>query len=177
MPSKSAVEWLRLCHSYLADQQVMLDRILLRAALSGATQRNHVINAPAHPVSGPNRGEAGMALSLKEGQAITELADQLHSFLPGTPHPHADQNLSFPRVAAKLGLTRTGVCRAGPISPSRCEMVTRPSFSSPNQPDQDRTTAYRNSSGSNSQPDAHCVTIVGEWEEPSWESRFKGGKG
>ncbi len=37
-----------------------------------------------------------MALSLNEGQAITELADQLHPFLPGTPHPHADQNLSCP---------------------------------------------------------------------------------
>ncbi len=118
-----------------------------------------------------------MALSLKEGQAITELADQLHPFLPGTPHPHADQNLSFPRVAAKLGLARTGVCRAGPISPSRCEMVTGPSFSSPNQPDQERSTAYRNSSGPNSEPDAHCATIVDEWEEPSGESRFKGGKG
>lgn len=47
-----------------------------------------------------------MALSLKESQAITELADQLYPFLPGTPHPYADQNLSFPGVAAKLSLVQ-----------------------------------------------------------------------
>ena len=45
-----------------------------------------------------------MALSLKESQAVTELAERLYSFLPGKPHPYADQNLSFPGVAAKLGI-------------------------------------------------------------------------
>ncbi len=40
---------------------------------------------------------------------------------------------------------------------------------SPNQPDQERTTAYRDSSGPNSRSDAHCASIVGDWEEPSWE--------
>jgi hypothetical protein len=45
-----------------------------------------------------------MAMSLKEGQAVTELAERLYSFLPGKPHPYADQNLSFPGVAGKLGL-------------------------------------------------------------------------
>ncbi len=34
-------------------------------------------------------------------------------------------------------------------------------------------TAYRDSSGPNSRPDAHCATIVGGWEEPSGESRLK----
>ena len=54
-------------------------------------------------------------------------------------------------------------------------MVTGPGFSSPNQPDQERTTAYRDSSGSNSRSDARFATIVGEWEEPSGESRFSDG--
>ena len=56
--------------------------------------------------------------------------------------------------------------------PWQCEMVTGPGFSSPNQPDQERTTAYRDSSRPNSRSDAHCATIVGDWEEPSGESRF-----
>ena len=47
-----------------------------------------------------------MALSLKESQDLTELADRLYSFLPGKPHPYADQSLSFPGVAAKLGLAQ-----------------------------------------------------------------------
>ncbi len=50
-------------------------------------------------------------------------------------------------------------------------MVTGPGFSSPNQPDQERTTAYRDSSGPDSRSDAHCATIVGDWEKPSGESR------
>jgi hypothetical protein len=45
-----------------------------------------------------------MTISLKQGQALAELADRLYPFLPGTPHPYADQNLSFPGVAAQLGL-------------------------------------------------------------------------
>ncbi len=51
-------------------------------------------------------------------------------------------------------------------------MVTGPGFSSPNQPDQERTTACRDSSGPKSRSDAHCATIVGDWEEPSGESRL-----
>ncbi len=53
---------------------------------------------------------------------------------------------------------------------SQCEMVTGPSFSSPNQPDQEPTTAYRDCSGPNSRSDAHCATIVGDWEKPSGET-------
>jgi hypothetical protein len=45
-----------------------------------------------------------MALSMKQSQALTELADRLYSFLPGKPHPYADQALSFPGVAAQVGL-------------------------------------------------------------------------
>ncbi len=47
-----------------------------------------------------------------------------------------------------------------------------PGFSSPNQPDQERTTAYRDSSGPKSRSDAHYATTVGDWEEPSGESRL-----
>ncbi len=43
----------------------------------------------------------------------------------------------------------------------------------PNQPDQERTTAYRDSSGPESRSDAHCATIVGDWEQPSGESRLR----
>ncbi len=68
---------------------------------------------------------------------------------------------------------RTAVCCAGRSAPSQCKMVTGPGFSSPNQPDQERTTAYRDSSGPNSRSDAHCATIVGDWEEPSGESQFR----
>ena len=46
-----------------------------------------------------------MALSLKHSQAVTDLAEGLRPFLPGKPHPYADQRLSFPGVAAKLGLS------------------------------------------------------------------------
>lgn len=47
-----------------------------------------------------------MALSLKQNQALTELAEHLYPFLPGKPHPYADQSLSFPGVATKLGLAQ-----------------------------------------------------------------------
>ncbi len=68
---------------------------------------------------------------------------------------------------------RTGVCCASRSAPSQCEMATGPGFSSPNQPDKERTTAYRDSSGSNLRPDASCATIVGDWEMPSGESRLE----
>jgi len=46
-----------------------------------------------------------MALSLKESQAINEIADVLYSFLPGSPHPYSAPAISFPGVAHKLGLS------------------------------------------------------------------------
>ena len=45
---------------------------------------------------------------------------------------------------------RTGVCCTGRCAPSQCETITGPSFSSLNKPDQERTPAYRDSSGSES---------------------------
>ncbi len=60
---------------------------------------------------------------------------------------------------------------------SKCALTVRngtgPGFSSPNQPDQERTTAYRDSSGPDSLSDAHYATIIGDWEEPSGESRSR----
>ena len=68
---------------------------------------------------------------------------------------------------------RTGVCRAGRRAPSECEMVRGPAFRSPDQPDQERTTAYRDSSGPQSRSDAHCATIVGSWEESLGNARLR----
>ena len=45
---------------------------------------------------------------------------------------------------------RTGVCCTGRGAPSQCETITGPGFSSLNKPDQERTPAYRDSSGSES---------------------------
>jgi hypothetical protein len=47
-----------------------------------------------------------MVLSLKESQALTELADRFSAFLPGKARPYADQSLFFPEAATKLGLGR-----------------------------------------------------------------------
>jgi hypothetical protein len=92
-----------------------------------------------------------------------------------------DRRAAASPFAAMTGLGRdtsrlpykTSVCRAGRSAPSQCEMVTGAGSSSPNQPDQERTTAYRDSSGPDSRSDAHCAIIVGDWEEPSGESRLK----
>ncbi len=105
----------------------------------------------------------------------------LNSKKPVRQHPAPDRwAAAGPFVAmtaahpvASRSPDRTGVCRAGRSAPSQCGVVTGPGFSSSNQPDQERTTAYRDSSGSNSQPHAHCATIVGDWEEPSGESRLR----
>ena len=45
-----------------------------------------------------------MAITLQQSQAITRIADVIYPFLPGKPHPFADQSLSFPGVAGRLGL-------------------------------------------------------------------------
>ncbi len=68
---------------------------------------------------------------------------------------------------------RTGVCCAGRSAPSQCEMVTGTGFSSPNQPDQEGTTANRASSGPESWPDAQCATIIRDCEESYGESRLR----
>lgn len=46
-----------------------------------------------------------MALDILKSQAVAELAQALESFLPARPHPYADQTISFPAVAHRLGLS------------------------------------------------------------------------
>ena len=43
-------------------------------------------------------------ITLSETQAVNEMAKLLYEFLPGKPHPYADQSLSFPGVAQQLGV-------------------------------------------------------------------------
>jgi len=47
-----------------------------------------------------------MGITLSELQAVNELADLLYDYLPGHPHPYADQTISFPAVAARIGLAK-----------------------------------------------------------------------
>jgi hypothetical protein len=63
-----------------------------------------IIEGQGDNSTGPPTRCGMTAVSLKQAQALTELADRLYAFLPGKPHPYADQNLSFPGVAAQLGL-------------------------------------------------------------------------
>jgi len=43
-------------------------------------------------------------LSLKESQALAEIAKHLYSFLPGAPHPYAAKDFSFPGAASGAGV-------------------------------------------------------------------------
>jgi len=45
-----------------------------------------------------------MALTLHESQAVNQIATLLYDFLPGNPHPYADQRISLAGVASELGL-------------------------------------------------------------------------
>ncbi len=62
------------------------------------------------------------------------------------------------------------MCCAGVGTLSAHETTTGQGFSSPNQPDQERTVAYCDSSGPESRSDVHSATIVGDWEKPSGET-------
>ncbi len=84
-----------------------------------------------------------------------------------------EQDTAATHPVASRSPDRTGVCCAGRSAPSQCKMATAPRFSSPNQPDQERITAYRDSSGPKLRSDAHFATIVGDWEKPYGESQFR----
>lgn len=45
-----------------------------------------------------------MALSLKQTQTISEVAEFLYALLPGQAHPFADQSISFAGIAKDIGL-------------------------------------------------------------------------
>lgn len=47
-----------------------------------------------------------MGLTLAETQTISEMADFLYGFLPGTPHPLANKSISFAGIASDLQLER-----------------------------------------------------------------------
>lgn len=51
-----------------------------------------------------------MPLSLVQTQAINALATTLETFLPGKPHPRADQSISFPGAVAAARLRTTWPC-------------------------------------------------------------------
>lgn len=46
-----------------------------------------------------------MPLAPKHSKAISDIAGVLYSFLPGKPHPYANQNISFRGVAHEMGLS------------------------------------------------------------------------
>jgi len=43
-----------------------------------------------------------MSLSLSESLAINEIARFLYDFLPGNPHPYANQGISFQGIAREM---------------------------------------------------------------------------
>jgi hypothetical protein len=45
-----------------------------------------------------------VSLPPSQGLALDELAQHLYDYLPGKPHPYGNKSLSFPAVAAELGL-------------------------------------------------------------------------
>jgi hypothetical protein len=45
-----------------------------------------------------------MSLSLSESQAINEIARFFYDFLPGNPHPYANQGISFQGIAREMNL-------------------------------------------------------------------------
>ena len=86
-------------------------------------------------------------------------------------HPFAAMTAARPDASSLPN--RTGLCRAARSAPSRGKMVTGASYSSPNQPNRERTTAYRASAGPDLQPDGRRATAVGDWQESSGESRLR----
>src|SRR5512140_964720 len=45
-----------------------------------------------------------MGLSLAESQTVNEIAAHLYNFLPGKPHPYAEQSISLKGVAYQVGV-------------------------------------------------------------------------
>ncbi len=64
------------------------------------------------------------------------------------------------------------MCRAGVGTLSAHEMTTGGVSDRQISPIKGQIVIYRPSIGPDSRSDAHFATIVGDWEEPSGESRF-----
>jgi len=45
-----------------------------------------------------------MALTLKQNKVINDLSKLCYNFLPGNPHPYADQRISYRGIADEMGL-------------------------------------------------------------------------
>ncbi len=75
---------------------------------------------------------------------------------------------------ARCVLRRSKCALTAPSQCPDCAPTVRkghwPDFLSPDQPDRERTTAYRDSSGPNSRSNALCATILGDSEKPSGEN-------
>ena len=64
-----------------------------------------------------------MRISLAVSHAIAEIAESLYEFLPGNPHPFADQRISFKGVAHDLRLS--GFWSAGSKRPAIIGLLER----------------------------------------------------
>ena len=64
-------------------------------------------------------------LTLAQTQAISELAQYIYDFLPATPHPFANQNISFKAIALSLNLGKywTGGSKLPAISQMLCNVL------------------------------------------------------
>lgn len=60
-----------------------------------------------------------MPLSLRETEALSKIAEHLYSYLPGKPHPYADQSISFPGAAIAAGLGSLWIGRSKLLSIAR----------------------------------------------------------
>ncbi len=47
-----------------------------------------------------------MAIPIAKMQAVSDLAQHLYGYLPGTPHPRADSTISFEGAAKRVGLSK-----------------------------------------------------------------------
>lgn len=62
-----------------------------------------------------------MSIEPRQIQTTTEIANLIYDFLPANPHPYADQSISFPGCANKIGLG--GLWRGGSKKPAVSQLL------------------------------------------------------
>lgn len=62
-----------------------------------------------------------MSINPQQIQVISEIATLMYDFLPANPHPYADQNISFPGCANKVGLG--GLWKGGSKKPAISQLI------------------------------------------------------
>ena len=62
-----------------------------------------------------------MSVSPRQIQTTAEIANLIYDFLPANPHPYADQAISFPECANKVGLG--GLWRGGSKKPAVSQLL------------------------------------------------------